>query len=130
MTVKMTDRELLERAAAFAGIRMQWDGWANAPMIATPDGFDTITWNPLASDGDALRLAVNLHMKVCIYGVEVHVDYRGQSYYEHGGSDLSAATRRAITRAAALDTQQSQYVLLGYNPNIVILDEIVKDVQP
>lgn len=60
-------------------------------------------WNPLKNDGDALRLAVRLYMRVTVnsdatdvyggeHGIHVRELYYGCRY---------AATRRAIVRAAA-----------------------------
>jgi hypothetical protein len=57
-------------------------------------------WNPLEDDGDALRLAVKLGMDIRIYGTDVRVACCGVIAME-GPPDLYAATRRAITRAAA-----------------------------
>jgi hypothetical protein len=77
----MTDRELLE--------------------LADPDGG---IWNPLKDDGDALRLAVQLGLLVNIDSgevVEVCVAYPQIDVSERFGADKYAATRRAITRAAA-----------------------------
>lgn len=57
----MNDRELLEMAARAIGCRAIWYG-ANleiAPIKSRPDASGT-RWNPLADDGDALRLAVKL----------------------------------------------------------------------
>ena len=102
----MTDKEMLEAAAKAAGIStvawgMQFDqiGW-----FCNPTGEH---WNPLADDGDALRLAVKLGLRVqCVELDRANVD---------DGDDESpltwqavttkfdpyAATRRAIVRAAA-----------------------------
>ena len=89
-----TDRELLELAAKAAGIAVEpnINGWDEAYPIG---------WNPLTSDGDALRLALYLN-------ILVQPDLCGQSYAnnvfetinEHGGS-VYVASRRAIVRAAA-----------------------------
>jgi hypothetical protein len=61
-----------------------------------PEGF-----SPLKDDGDALRLAVKLRMHVSVYPTKTNVTadgvYRGQLHE----ADPYAATRRAITRAAA-----------------------------
>ncbi len=99
----MSDRELLEAAAKAAGQERSAAGdlWSNAR-----GGL----WNPLADDGDALRLAVKLRMRVNIAGAMVAVVY----YTELGADglqesfcgDASAATRRAIVRAAAAMAQE------------------------
>lgn len=114
----MTDRELLEAAARAAGItNLQWesDGTIqnrmNRPTIPYEcHGMTTaIDWNPLAGDGDALRLAVKLrltiqhnHSSVVCYDNPDFADKR-QTTVEawESGQDLYAATRRAIVRAAA-----------------------------
>ena len=102
----MTDRELLELAAKAAGLKpgTWFDGW-NDEGRETGDH-----WNPLISDGEALRLAVKLGIIVCCIPYDVHftgvylpADRHGGKYdfvYMHHG-DPYAATRRAIVRAAA-----------------------------
>lgn len=67
----MTDRELLELAAKAAGIEV-WPGiGVQSHMLFTrsaKSGYDGrvtgVEWNPLTDDGDALRLAVALRMKI------------------------------------------------------------------
>jgi len=100
----MTDRELLELAAKAAGHEFLYfaptlDGSGEYLRIKDlPD-----RWNPLADDGDALRLAVTLGLSVhvSLHAKETHV------YGPHGfagevhNDDTYAATRRAIVRAAA-----------------------------
>ena len=88
----MTDRELLELAAKAAGHEFLYfaptlDGSGEYLRIKDlPD-----RWNPLADDGDALRLAVKL-------GIQVF----SPDYPEyHGSGDACAAVRRAIVEAAA-----------------------------
>ena len=80
----MTDKELLELAAKAAGIEINWFKWERL----------TGQWNPLVDDGDALRLAVKLKLlspeldpRIAIAPLDSEYPY--------------AATRRAITRAAA-----------------------------
>lgn len=81
-----TDRELLELAAKAAGYR---EAGINKPYT---DGL-LENWNPLESDGDALRLAVKLGLFMRAAVREIPRDeYDAEPY---------AATRRAITRAAA-----------------------------
>jgi hypothetical protein len=99
-----TDFELLDQAATAADIEIH--GWATADgdllyAIIGEDQDDA--WNPLADDGDALRLAVKLRMNVDI----LDEGSAAQIVNEHFGSeepsngDNYAATRRAIVRAAA-----------------------------
>lgn len=98
-----TDRELLELAAMAAGI--------NA-LNYCEEGMQLIAagklqyWNPLTDDGDALRLAVGLDMKV--YVGEAYPFSKSTATYVLGACcdedecpDPYAATRRAIVRAAA-----------------------------
>lgn len=109
-----SDRELLELAARGAGIkvvRSRLDdplcpdflingSHRNRGQIAGP-------WNPLENDGDALRLAVTLRLDLTFYNgfQEVHSESSRSDglspLIEPYGGDASAATRRAITRAAA-----------------------------
>lgn len=88
----MTDIELLKAAAKAAGL--PWDQWVE-------DGDDS--WNPLADDGDALRLAVRLEMDVFVRAGRWSeaVCPMGPACKEPHGTDPTAATRRAIVRAAA-----------------------------
>ena len=100
----MTDRELLELAAKAAGIECE----------NTPIGFylsdEDRNWNPLTDDGDALRLAVKLDLIVSREYTEVgkeavvfylnEIQHQMRCVVPHGNNPY-AATRRAITRAAA-----------------------------
>ena len=98
----MTDRELLGLAARAASQQGGWienesEGWG---FWQIPGGGE---WNPLTSDGDALRLAVKLKLLI-------DSDYNGgvavgsathDEVFESCGNDPYATTRRAIVRAAA-----------------------------
>ena len=96
----MTDRELLEMAAKSIGLTLRYNYLggrdANQP------------WNPLEDDGDALRLAVKLNMKL-----EKVVSCLGSAWVADGrcmesvGSDQMASVRRAIVRAAASIGEQT-----------------------
>ena len=106
----MTDRELLELAAMAAGITHLLGGWfddvGQAGLLSGRLGNGRSVWNPLADDGDALRLAVKLNLGISI---PVHqtiradvVCFRDASVNaREGGDDPHAAARRAIVRAAA-----------------------------
>ena len=99
----MTDRELLEFSAKAIGLKLRYNYLggrdANQP------------WDPLDDDGDALRLAVKLNLSILpdaetetIRTVEAIANTGGE--FEPFGivkieNDQCAATRRAITRAAA-----------------------------
>ena len=88
----MTDKELLEYAAKAAGYRLEWF----IPMAGSDEPhIEGVDWNPLTDDGDALRLAVKLHLPVeamIAFVAEREPDWDKDPY---------AATRRAIVRAAA-----------------------------
>jgi hypothetical protein len=87
----MTDKELLELAAKAADI----------PFNALPHSKSAWTkWNPLTDDGDALRLAVKLSLDIYVDSNLTEVIYLDATTEAHL-SDPYAATRRAITRAAA-----------------------------
>ena len=104
----MSDREMLEFAAKAAGICLE-DGhhWVG--------GFWT-RWNPLADDGDAMRLAVKLGLHARQFPVlddgmdeplrmvevwRVDDDDPLHVEYVKAGDDRLVAIRRAIVRAAA-----------------------------
>jgi hypothetical protein len=92
------DKELLELASKACGLE------------ESKMRIEFNQWNPLDDDGDALRLAVKLEISIA-FGIhattincevydwaedEVLIDWQ-----EDGRKDPLAATRRAITRAAA-----------------------------
>jgi hypothetical protein len=86
----MTDRELLELAAKACGLE-------EAKLR-----IEFNQWNPLTDDGDALRLAVKLNLVVLSDQTGISTaNGMHQRAKELHGSDPYAATRRAITRAAA-----------------------------
>ena len=85
----MNDRELLELAAKAVGMRWSYD-------------LNKEVWNPLRSDGDALRLAVKLQMCIDIVGNRVMaVSPVEGSSVEIYCKDQFAATRNAIVQCAA-----------------------------
>jgi hypothetical protein len=106
------DKELLELAAKAAGIIV---GHAKRDPSATffrDDRGLVINWDPLTDDGDALRLAVKLRLsisaanpafiEVAIFNDgEAHLLFRDGTMDSGWNEDPYAATRRAITRAAA-----------------------------
>ena len=85
----MTDKELLEAAARAADIDYGWQHIYDDYEGCTSDKWD---WNPLKSDGDALRLAVKLGIDI----TKAQLDYRDKH-----SKDPYAATRSAIVRAVA-----------------------------
>lgn len=97
-----TDRELLELAAKASGeLTASWYG--------NDAYFDGVLsrWNPLNDDGDALRLAVKLRLTVSWDRFDYEDYATATPPHTHQGYDCMvsqdpyAATRRAITRAAA-----------------------------
>lgn len=103
----MDDRELLELAAKANGFHVK--GWVGDRIVFfnPVTGSAEDTWNPLSSDGDALRLAIKLRLDLTFYNgfQEVHAepsngDGLSQSI-EGYGDDIGHAARRAIVRAAA-----------------------------
>lgn len=102
----MNDRELLEMAAKTAGIPSRLVGAQPGLYWCEETKSCMYQWNPLADDGDALRLAVKLHMSVDIDEHETSTyAYAGKSprvyAMEIWHSSPTVATRRAIVRAAA-----------------------------
>lgn len=108
----MTDIELLELAAKAAGYT-KWERLdGNALEVYRRDGAHFV-WNPLADDGDALRLAVQLQLSVHNEHVEAGVVYctgSDETVYPQCLSGTNedevidadyVATRRAIVLAAA-----------------------------
>lgn len=114
-----TDRELLELAALAAGIedfRIDDGGYLWADKLP---GGDSGAWSPLHDDGDALRLVVQLGIAVTPYPIynrpkiavvvkDYHHDHivrpvgvASIEVIETYAARPEAATRRAITRAAA-----------------------------
>lgn len=99
------DRELLELAAKAAGVDVHPHLGPGAWVGGMSGNKYFSQWNPLADDGDALRLAVRLRLLVTVETGEVwampHMDDDGPSEPIFNDSDPYAATRRAIVRAAA-----------------------------
>ena len=106
----MDDRELLELAAKAGGYDYKPQ---NGAIVV---GGIPANWNPLTDDGDALRLAEQCSLTVCMDGIgtvsacdECRKDeiFVTQSIHECGGSRITA-TRRAIVRAAASIAQKEE----------------------
>lgn len=101
-----TDRELLEFAAKAAGlnaIAAWYDASLGCAVVSNTHG-PADRWNPLTDDGDALRLAVKLTLEVdiCLSGVAVRTPHGDKILVDDRDEKcIYAATRRAITRAAA-----------------------------
>ena len=105
----MTDRELLELAARAAGIELAPEPFHHGGPVGAAFTGEAGFWNPLHDDGDALRLAVKLHLWfrpmafLCAdaHEVDVFLGGDGKLATERANGDPCAATRRAIVRAAA-----------------------------
>lgn len=100
MSHRMGDRELLELVAKAAGYEIS--GWHKNGYAITEEG----GWNPLTDDGDALRLAVKLEMKIEVNRGENSNHAWAQAIGQSTGKSAvdecaDAATRRAIVMAAA-----------------------------
>ena len=109
----MTDQELIKAAAKAAGIEIKYQPGSRRFLyekdLPILEGKCLAYWDPLADDGDALRLAVKLGMRDYFY-VEVQktcvqtsfLDPHEEVFYEaFKDQDPYAATRRAIVKAAA-----------------------------
>jgi hypothetical protein len=109
MSDTKTDRELLLAAAKAAGMDRMWfanDG-ADSPMFFhRPNKSVYGEWNPLTDDGDALRLAVKLQMKVDASGRYIIVN--DFMYGDEEIADRDKAVRRAVVRAAAAMAPQEK----------------------
>jgi len=106
----MTDRELLERAAKAAGIFFTWLNGDGAREDRKPGIMQPyVRWNPLADDGDALRLVVGLSLDIITRASDRETWVQAPmtpTVIEPWASDPYAATRRAIVRAAAALAQE------------------------
>ena len=100
----MKDRELLELAAKAANIPIKFTPEGipfHAEMQGNPGFRCWVAWNPLADDGDALRLAVSMNMGISIHDGHCSSVAQAGEFCEERDKDTGKATRRAIVRAAA-----------------------------
>jgi hypothetical protein len=102
----MIDRELLEFAAKAAGLDVWFPRMADGkggvlePCHRTLNG-ETVEWNPLTDDGDALRLAVTLGLVVDCSRPSAGEPWKQHHIWLDELCDVGTLTRRAIVRAAA-----------------------------
>jgi len=98
-----TDRELLELAAKAAGYQPGGSFRRGLLVVVNVGQRDqrTFGFDPLNDDGDALRLAVKLRIDVVFGANYVIVNGDVQTPTVNNANDPYAATRRAITLAAA-----------------------------
>jgi hypothetical protein len=117
LELEMSDRELLELAAKAAGIKLGGETDSGFSIEIESEPY-VATWNPLTDDGDALRLAVKLRLRlnreinfgddiVEVFGPEDD-SMSCHCSTESTNGDPYAATRRAIVRAAAEIGRQMQ----------------------
>ena len=97
----MTNRELLELSAKAIGLVGYWvEGFGF--RVEDERGMHSF-WNPLADDGEALRLAVKLEINILLSMEECSArnPYYTRWMNEACKTEPYAAIRRAIVRAAA-----------------------------
>ena len=104
----MTDRELLELAAKAAGINLE----DHQPVLAL-DGKSYLPpvlgrWEPLNSDRDAFRLAVDLGMHITSSQTHAWVSTPEVDAIQPFEGNPLKATRRAIVRVAAAIQQAKE----------------------
>ena len=97
----MTDREMLELAAKAAGYNYSWSERYECAAIWSDGDKVKKFWQPHVDDGDALRLAVKLHMQVSVTAESCRAETLPFLGVRVNDSDENLATRRAIVMAAA-----------------------------
>jgi hypothetical protein len=105
------DLELLTLAARALGATVETVEGEQWVALRFADGKIEHGWNPLRHSDDALALAVRLRISITIDSLDICTSWAGigmppmadgiADMYEEVGDDALAATRRAITRAAA-----------------------------
>ena len=104
-TERDEDRALLIAAAKAEGHGVEFDELSGLSFF--DNKFTGLLWDPLRNDGDALRLAVKLQLQITpgTYNKDeftaFHAGHGEAHEYWSTMQDECAATRRAITRAAA-----------------------------
>lgn len=79
------------RGSKTNGALWNYMGWCDTAQL----------WNPLTDDGDALRLAVKLHMQVSVTTESCRAETLPCLGVRVNDSDENLATRRAVVMAAA-----------------------------
>ncbi|HBQ91068.1 MAG TPA: hypothetical protein DD803_16650 [Alcaligenes faecalis] len=102
----MIEQEMLTFAAKAVGIELRFSKeWHDSGSPVYGPLTQPIRWNPLADDGEALRLAVKLRLTIKVADHEIEVfDEWGTCLVSIGmlsSEDYVASTRFAIVRAAA-----------------------------
>ena len=95
-----TDKELLQLAARAVGLRGLHE--RAGKLCYTMESGGSVMWNPLESDADAFRLAVDLgfYVQICDLFNTTVIEIKRITLCEKHSNDKHAATRRAIVRAA------------------------------
>lgn len=108
----MTDRELLELAAKAAGIDGVWSESYRSIHVNTAPLRNFVLWNPLTDDGDAMRLAVEVGMRI---NTNTHMVCVNSDFFagEPENGDSCSALRWAIVRAAAAIGRQMEAAKAG-----------------
>ncbi len=91
-----SDFELMKLAAKAAGLKVSEHLPSRSLWVDGPR-----TWNPIEDDGDALRLAMKLRIRIAGSGQRVVAFYGLREFWADEEDEQFAATRRAIVRAAA-----------------------------
>ncbi len=101
--IPVADRELLELAARALGAQFEEVDGEGYGDLHFEDGSTVFAWNSLVHSDDTFNLQVDLslHVKVCRRIIMVEMRDVGDDITEPVGADRRAATRRAVTRAAA-----------------------------
>jgi hypothetical protein len=105
----VNDRRLLELAATAAGYNFEWTWKSDSEEVlhAWINSACCVEWNPLADDGDALRLAADLMISVTVGPCQVSAASIGGALLGHFPKEetihqhTGPAIRRAIVRAVA-----------------------------
>lgn len=105
------DLDLLTLAARAIGARAEAVDGEQWMILHFADGTEAHGWNSLLLSGDALELAVRLRISITIDSLDICASWAAiglqpmvdgvADLYEEVGEDALAATRRAVTRAAA-----------------------------
>lgn len=97
----MNEDDLIKLAAKAAGIRGEWNEACSKFEKLGDEGWHAGFFDPLADDGDALRLAVKLGIAVRRISNKAMVSSSVGQFDEYCDNNPCAAIRRAIVRAAA-----------------------------
>lgn len=89
------DKELLQLAAKAAGNGVQWDCHERGMMVLTPDGIDTVTWNPRDDNAQAFELAATLNLSI--------TQMKGMVTVQHGNNYWTALSLKSASEAIPMD---------------------------